>query len=113
MNNSVKIIGVNSIDEAHLRGVIKDMRALGPPTIRVIRHQGTIYAIEGTHRLEAAKRLGLHPTIVEIADDATDNSVVIHNVYDNRSPTVGQLRDTHIHTATHIRPTFEFYIPSG
>jgi len=68
----VKIVGINNVSESDVRQVMKDMERLGPPTIRVLRHAGVLYAIEGTTRLTAAERLNVRPNIVVVANDDTE-----------------------------------------
>jgi hypothetical protein len=55
----------------HLAKVTEAMRTAGAPTIRVIRDeaQGIVLALEGSHRLAAAKALGLDPVFVVLGDD--------------------------------------------
>jgi len=50
---------VNPIDQGHLAEVTKKMRRRGPPTIRVVDCGDHYFALEGSHRLEAARQLGL------------------------------------------------------
>jgi len=54
----------NKIDPNHLEDIIAEMKKIGAPTIRVIKHSDPHYgylAIEGSHRLAAAKKLGIKP----------------------------------------------------
>lgn len=53
---------------AHLNHVIEQMRRLGPPKIRAYFDpvSGAWMAQEGTHRLRAAKRLGIPPVMVPV-----------------------------------------------
>ena len=64
------IYTINEIDDAHLASVIADMRRLGPPRIRACWQGDHYCALEGSHRVEAARRLGLPVLIVEMAEDA-------------------------------------------
>lgn len=50
-------------DDGHLGEVVNDMRVAGPPTIRVVRFNGELYATEGSHRLAAASYLGVIPKV--------------------------------------------------
>lgn len=50
-----------------LTEVVSDMARLGPPTIRAVRDGNVYFAIEGSHRIAAAHRLGMTPIIKEIA----------------------------------------------
>lgn len=54
-----------------LRDTIDKMRTLGAPTIRAVwDHESEAWiAIEGSHRLEAARQLGLLPVIVRVEMD--------------------------------------------
>lgn len=58
-------------DDAHLAAVIEEMRSLGAPTIRAIWDEayGNWVALEGCHRIRAAKALGLIPKIEEVEYD--------------------------------------------
>lgn len=53
---------------AHLVDVVERMRVLGRPRIRAYfdRAYGVWFALEGTHRLRAAKALGLVPVLVPV-----------------------------------------------
>lgn len=51
---------------AHLDHVIGEMRRLGPPRIRAFFDGEAWYAREGTHRLRAAKALGVTPILVPV-----------------------------------------------
>lgn len=52
----------------HLLYVIDEMRRLGPPVLRACwdAEAGLWHAREGTHRLRAAKALGLAPVLVSV-----------------------------------------------
>lgn len=67
------VITINQTDADHLANVISEMRVRGAPTIRCIRDdtQGVILALEGSHRLAAAKALDIEPNFVFLADDDT------------------------------------------
>lgn len=54
--------------QARLDQVVEKMRELGPPRIRAHRdaQSGTWFALEGTHRLRAAKLLGVAPIMVPV-----------------------------------------------
>jgi hypothetical protein len=66
----------NHYDEGHLAEVIEEMKTLGAPTIKAVWME--VYnhwaALEGCHRIRAAKALGLTPEIdeVEYSDDPCD-----------------------------------------
>jgi len=74
----------NRINAQHLETVVADMKELGAPTIRVVKNPAGGYAaLEGSHRLAAAKELGLKPDFQvispksaihssELPDDLTD-----------------------------------------
>lgn len=52
----------------HLMEVVRAMRTLGPPRLRAFldEHTGAWLAAEGTHRLRAARLLGVAPVLVPI-----------------------------------------------
>lgn len=54
--------------QSHLERVIEQMRTLGAPKIRACHDpvSGAWFALEGTHRLRAAKALGLTPIPVPV-----------------------------------------------
>lgn len=51
---------------AHLEHVKAEMLRRGPPRIRASLVDGVWYAQEGTHRLRAAKALGVVPVMVPV-----------------------------------------------
>ena len=63
----MKIITPNPTDKKHLAKVKKDMERLGPPTIRMVDRDKYLVAIEGSHRLHAAKDLH-YPVKVKLVD---------------------------------------------
>ena len=65
------VIAINKTDPDHLADVMEAMRVAGAPTIRAIRDEthGIVLALEGSHRLAAAKALGLDPVFVMLGDD--------------------------------------------
>jgi len=67
----MQIVTLNKADPAHLAAVIEQMRKLGAPSIACIKDEGTgvWVALEGSHRVAAAKALGLVPEIVEYEYD--------------------------------------------
>jgi hypothetical protein len=60
-------------DQDHLEKVIEEMKVLGTPSIKAVWSEayGFYCAIEGCHRIRAAKALGLVPEIVEV-DESDD-----------------------------------------
>jgi len=55
-------------DDQHLDAVIAEMRALGAPSIHAVWMDcyDCYAALEGCHRIRAAKALGLVPEIIEV-----------------------------------------------
>ncbi len=51
------VIGLNNVIEEHLEEVMEYMKNNGEATLRAIRHGELLLVLEGSHRLEAAKRL--------------------------------------------------------
>lgn len=60
-------------NEKHLEEVANEMATLGAPSIKAIWSElyGVWLAVEGCHRIRAAKQLGLEPIIDDISDDET------------------------------------------
>ena len=64
----MKIILPNKITESRLEGVRAEMKTLGAPVIQCFElEEGKYLATEGSHRLTAAKELGLTP-ILDVID---------------------------------------------
>lgn len=63
-----KLITIHPINNAQLADVVEKMRALGSPTIRVVDSEESYIAIEGTHRIEAA-RLHSLPILLEVLSE--------------------------------------------
>lgn len=60
----MKIILPNKITESRLAQVLNEMKTLGAPIIQCFElENGKYLAAEGSHRLTAAKQLGLIPTL--------------------------------------------------
>lgn len=72
---NVKIRALHEPDAELLDLVVAQMRELGPPTIEVVDCGDYYAALEGSHRLAAAARLGLSPRlVVRAADEMLDAS---------------------------------------
>lgn len=78
-------------DPDHLLDVIAQMRTLGTPTIRAVctDPDGVYVALEGCHRIRAAKILGLVPVIDEVGYSA----VVIEGCDGGRGYTAAEIVD--------------------
>jgi hypothetical protein len=93
--------------EEHLQEVIEEMKILGPPVIRAVWQEcwDMYVALEGCHRLRAAKALGLIHIIDEIDyDDVCDLDLRDPELgldFDNDG-TVGQFIDEASYRATII-----------
>lgn len=61
----LRIYTTNPIREEHLKEVIIEMQKEGSPAISCAYVGGEWYAIDGSHRLAAAKELGLKPFLFE------------------------------------------------
>jgi hypothetical protein len=58
-------------ETGHLGDVVAEMRLTGAPTIRVMALADGFYAaLEGSHRLAAARYLGLGPKLIQLEPDA-------------------------------------------
>lgn len=64
----MNIIIPNAADPAHLAEVMNEMQSLGAPVVRAFWSEAweAFVAVEGSHRVVAAHRLGLVPEIEEI-----------------------------------------------
>jgi len=51
-------------ENGHLGEVMEDMKLAGPPTVRVMRFNGELFATEASHRLASAALMGLIPKVV-------------------------------------------------
>jgi hypothetical protein len=72
-----KVRAPNVIDAEHLKGVVVEMKKRGTPTIRVVKvgaPAGGYAALEGSHRLAAAKKLGLKPNFQIVSPKAAIHS---------------------------------------
>jgi len=67
---SLSIIAPHKPNRYHFRDVVKEMKTKGRPVIRAFRssHTQAWVAMEGSHRLAAAYRLGLVPIIRDISN---------------------------------------------
>lgn len=87
------IVAPHKTNDERLAKVVDAMRVHGAPVIRVIDVGGDVHAaVEGCHRLAAAKALGLEPTI-EVIDGADDDTVTGLDLDDRETWTVGELRE--------------------
>jgi hypothetical protein len=64
---TMKIITPNTTQKKHLEEVKEDMQELGPPVIRMVDRDKHLVAIEGSHRVNAAKDLDI-PIHVKLVD---------------------------------------------
>lgn len=56
-------------NETHLESVKREMLILGAPVIRAVENGEEWIALEGCHRIRAAKALGLVPVIEPVTDE--------------------------------------------
>ena len=67
------IYKLHEVDDEKLENVKSEMRIMGAPSIKAVEISDMIIAIEGVHRITAAKELGYIPNIEVIScDDAYD-----------------------------------------
>jgi hypothetical protein len=93
------VITINETDADHLAHVIEQMRVLGAPTIRCARDEarGVLLALEGSHRIAAAIKLGIAPHLVALDDDTMLDCEEIGyddcGWFDGEPAAVGDIRD--------------------
>lgn len=80
----------NHYNEQHLEEVKQEMIKLGAPSIRAIWSEcyGMWMAVEGCHRLRAAKELGIMPIIIDIS---AKRQATIQDDGENKKRSVKQL----------------------
>ena len=61
------IVTIHRYNDTHLEEVMTDAQAIGSVTVNVYYNGEVAYCLEGVHRVEAAKRLGL-PLILVCRD---------------------------------------------
>lgn len=100
----MNLITLHKADDAKVISVINEMRTRGAPTLRAVDMGDDVWvALEGTHRICAAKGLGLTPIITPIAygddelpediqDEVEEYGVTIEDFVDSvyRSATQGR-----------------------
>lgn len=70
------IVTLNKVDEKHLAEVIKIAKEIGHVKVRAYYDGEIYYCMEGSHRVEAAKRLGIPLILEEIGwDDEMETDV--------------------------------------
>jgi hypothetical protein len=69
---NINIVIINKTDADHLEAVQNQMSKIGAPAVRAIWSEtyGLWFAAEGSHRITAAKNLGLIPEIIDITGQA-------------------------------------------
>jgi hypothetical protein len=94
-------------EEAHLENIKAEMCKLGAPTIKAVwlEHLGAWAALEGCHRIRAAKKLGITPEIEEIeySEDITTDDLDISEAFGGDVWTIASLVDD-----AHTREILEF-----
>ncbi len=73
-------------DQKHLEEVISEMKTKGAPIIKAVdTGEGVWVALEGSHRIRAAKELGLIPVIdeIEYSEELTTDDVIPGQYQDN------------------------------
>lgn len=60
---------IHAVDKAKLQGVIAEMGTLGSPKIRAVNCGDYLMALEGTHRIAAAAKLGVALDLVILEQD--------------------------------------------
>lgn len=70
-------------DEKHLAEVIAEMKVLGSPTIKAVDIGDCIQALEGCHRIRAAKELGMPIKLEMIAYDDPRLICEVSDIDDN------------------------------
>ena len=74
-------------EDGHLGEVELDMVHHGAPTIRCVRFDGDLFALEGSHRLALAYEQGLIPKVLILEPDANWHDGMGINEYWNRKRT--------------------------
>jgi hypothetical protein len=89
------VYAIHETDATHLEDVIVKMRKMGAPTIRVVDCFDFFMALEGSHRLAAAAKLGLTPTFVVFEQDdivdLSDLDIDTYNINLGETYTAGEL----------------------
>jgi hypothetical protein len=68
-NGEMTIVTINPVNEEHILGVMAYAKTVGYVEARVYDSGDVIYALEASHRVEAAKRLGLPLRLVSMEWD--------------------------------------------
>lgn len=87
------IYTINRVKPDHLEAVKAEMMQLGAPTIRVVNCSDYYMALEGSHRLNAAKALGIKPNLVVFEQD-DEIDITEYDWYDNANWVDGNDRYT-------------------
>lgn len=77
------IYTMHDVDQEKLESVMVEMKRLGPPIIRACWQGDHYCALEGTHRVEAARILGM-PVIIQAMDE--DDEFENHDLQDLEDP---------------------------
>lgn len=87
----------NHYDQDKLDAVKKEMLELGAPVIKAVYMDcyGIWAALEGCHRIRAAKDLGIEPVIetIEYSDTVTTKEIGLGDAFDGDTWTIAELVD--------------------
>lgn len=75
----MKILTPNPVDKKHLVKIKEQMKEMGPPVIRMVDRDKYLVAIEGSHRLHAARDMKV-PVIVKFVNP--DSFTIQHDFKD-------------------------------
>ena len=62
----MKIKKINKTDINRVNEIMIEMKTLGSPNVRAFDYDGMYYAIEGSHRIQAAKNLGIGVNVITV-----------------------------------------------
>ena len=93
---ATKVIPMHATEGIHLAEVTAEMVTLGAPSIRAIWMEcyGAWVALEGTHRIAAAKALGIEPVIVAVEYDENVTAADLGLDWEDQEALVSDVADS-------------------
>ena len=102
------IVAPNLPYDDHLEYVTEEMGRLGAPRVRAIWSEThrSWFAAEGSHRIAAAHRAGIVPTVIDI----TGQGATVQREEEDRAMTADELREWLVSDPDAPRYVFDYFI---